>query len=202
MNLSFLPNLITLIRIVLLVPLSILLVKQEYSTALIIFVIAGFSDALDGFLAKHFSWVSRFGAILDPLADKALLVITMTILTINQQISWLLLGVVLFRDIYIVAGAYYYHYRLGPYEMAPSDLSKFNTFVQLLLVTSLLVSLGFTSLPPMYLKGLVILTFITTISSGIHYGWVWGNKFRQEIAKQNQKGDELNPSEQHSSSQE
>lgn len=201
MNLSFLPNLITLIRIILLVPLSILLVKQEYSVALILFVIAGLSDALDGFLAKHFSWVSRFGAILDPLADKALLVITMSILAYNQQISWLLLAVVLFRDIYIVAGAYYYHYRLGPYEMHPSYLSKFNTFVQLLLVTSLLVSLGYTSLAPMYLKVLVILTYISTISSGVHYSWVWGNKFRQELAKRSQLKDDVNSSHHQSSSQ-
>ena len=183
MNWSFLPNLITMIRVILLIPLSIFLMNEEYTFALTLFVVAGFSDALDGYLAKRFSWVSRFGAILDPLADKALLVVTMAILTYNQKISWVLLLVVLVRDIYIVAGAYYYHYRLGPYEMQPSYLSKFNTFVQIFLVTCLLVSLGYKTLPSLFIETLVVLTYVTTISSGVHYGWVWGNKLKQELHK-------------------
>ncbi|MET1253658.1 CDP-alcohol phosphatidyltransferase family protein [Aliikangiella maris] len=187
MNLSFLPNFITLLRVFLLIPLSIVLLNEQYFSALILFVIAGFSDALDGFLAKQFSWISRFGAILDPLADKALLVITMSLLVYNQQLSWILLLVVFVRDIYIVVGAYYYHYRLGPYEMQPSNLSKFNTFVQLLLVTTLLVSLGFYQLPTLFIEGLILLTYVTTIASGIHYGWVWGGKFRQEIKRRKQQ---------------
>ena len=186
MSWSFLPNLITLLRIFLLVPLSIFLLNDDYTTALIIFVIAGFSDALDGFLAKHFSWVSRFGAILDPLADKALLVFTMAILTYNQQLSWVLFLIVMLRDVIIVAGAYYYHYRLGPYEMQPSKLSKFNTFIQLLLVASLLVSLGYRPLAEVYLSILIALTYFTTLSSGIHYGWVWGRKLEKELSKKSE----------------
>ncbi len=184
MNWSLLPNIITILRVVLLFPLSYLLVLQEYTHALYIFVIAGFSDGLDGYLAKHFNWESRFGAILDPLADKALLVVTMAILTYNGEISWLLFGVVAFRDIYIVAGAYYYHYRLGPYKMEPSYFSKFNTFVQILLVFSILISLGFYTINQTILEALVWLTFFTTIGSGVHYGLVWGKRFRNEIAKQ------------------
>jgi len=183
MNLSFLPNLITIIRILLLIPLSYLLIQQDYSTALILFIVAGASDALDGFLAKQFSWVSRFGAILDPLADKALLVFTMAILTYNGVISWLLLSIVFARDISIVLGGYYYHYRLGPFEMQPSYLSKFNTFVQILLVTSYLISLGYKQLPALYIDSLVVLTYVTTVSSGLHYVWVWGAKFKQAISE-------------------
>ncbi|MCW8880624.1 MAG: CDP-alcohol phosphatidyltransferase family protein [Kangiellaceae bacterium] len=181
MNLSVLPNVITILRVVLLFPLSYLLVQQHYHHALIIFVVAGLSDGLDGFLAKQFNWVSRFGAILDPLADKALLVITMAILTYNGEISWLLFGVVAARDLFIVAGAYYYHYRLGPYEMHPSYLSKFNTFVQLFLVFIILISLGYTPIPDGFIDGVVVLTYLTTVGSGIHYGLVWGKKFNQEI---------------------
>jgi cardiolipin synthase len=77
MNWRFLPNLITLIRIFLLIPLTYFLLVKNYKVGVILFFIAGFSDALDGFLAKRFSWVSRFGAIMDPLADKALLIVTM-----------------------------------------------------------------------------------------------------------------------------
>ena len=183
MNLSVLPNAITILRVVLLFPLSFLLVKQHYNHALVIFVVAGLSDGLDGYLAKKFNWVSRFGAILDPLADKALLVITMAILTYNGEISWLLFGTVAARDLFIVAGAYYYHYRLGPYEMHPSYLSKFNTFVQIFLVFVILISLGYSPIPDGFIEGLMVLTYFTTIGSGIHYGWVWGKKFNEEVAK-------------------
>ena len=181
MNLSFLPNLITLIRVILLVPLSIYLIQEEYTLAFYLFMIAGFSDALDGFLAKRFAWVSRFGAILDPLADKALLVVTLALLTYQEKISWILFILVVLRDIYIVAGAYTYHKLIGPYEMHPSRLSKFNTFVQLLMVTSVLASLEFIKLPLLYLQFLVALTYVTTISSGIHYTWLWGGKAREAI---------------------
>ena len=183
MNWSWLPNLITTFRLLLLIPLSIFLLDENYFVALVLFIIAGFSDALDGFLAKKFSWVSRFGAIMDPLADKALLVLTMALLTLKAQISWFLFSLVAFRDLYIIAGAFYYHYRLGPYEMAPSMLSKTNTFVQLLLVTSLLFSLGYQQLPSWFLEGLVWLTLATTLTSGIHYTWVWGRKLKLELRK-------------------
>ncbi|TQV84533.1 CDP-alcohol phosphatidyltransferase family protein [Aliikangiella coralliicola] len=192
MNWSMLPNFITLLRVVLLVPLSLLLLDENYTYALMLFIVAGFSDALDGFLAKHFSWVSRFGAIVDPLADKALLVVTMTILVINGVLSWTLLIVVAIRDIFIVAGAYYYHYRLGPYKMQPSYLSKFNTFIQLLLVSGLLVSLGYHPIPPTFITVLIWLTYFTTVSSGVHYGVVWGKKFKQELQlkKESQHGND------------
>ncbi len=190
MNWSILPNLITLLRVVLLFPLSVLLLKEDYTFALILFVIAGFSDALDGFLAKHFSWVSRFGAILDPLADKALLVVTMAILTYNQQIEWALFAIVAARDLYIIAGAYYYHHRVGPYIMQPSYLSKLNTFVQLLLVSSLLLSLGYYPLPDLFIQLLIWITYFTTVSSGIHYTWIWGRKMQQALAEQDEQSQE------------
>lgn len=185
MNWSYLPNIITVLRVILLFPLTYFLLVENYQVAVIIFFVAGFSDALDGYLAKRFSWVSRFGAIMDPLADKALLVLTMAILTINQEISWPLFITVAVRDIYIVSGAYYYHWLLGPYEMAPSKLSKLNTFVQLLLVTTLMVSLGYRPLSEWLINFLIAMTFATTISSGVHYTWVWGKKMRRELGRRN-----------------
>jgi cardiolipin synthase (CMP-forming) len=169
MTLSLLPNVITLLRLVLLFPLSFVLIKDQYQTAVIIFFIAGFSDALDGYLAKRFSWESRFGSIMDPIADKALLVITMAILTINQEFLLSLFVLVAMRDLIIISGAYYYHWRFGPYQMQPTLLSKLNTFIQILLVTSLLFSLAYLPLPYTYLQGLTLICFITTASSGLHY---------------------------------
>jgi len=171
--------------VILLLPLTYYLLDENYRVSVIIFFIAGFSDGLDGYLARHFSWGSRFGAIMDPIADKALLVLTMALLTANSQIHLSLFITVAARDLLIVAGAYYYHWRLGPYDIAPSKLSKFNTFVQILLVTSLLVSLSFANMPALFIKGLTYLTFITTVSSGIGYFWIWGIKMQTELNKKN-----------------
>jgi cardiolipin synthase (CMP-forming) len=182
---SFLPNLITITRVILLIPLTYYLLNENYKVSVLIFFTAGFSDALDGYLARHFSWASRFGAIMDPIADKALLVLTMAILTANNQLSLILFMTVAARDLMIVTGAYYYHWRLGPYDMAPSRLSKLNTFVQILLVTCLLISLSYANIPDVFIDSLIGLTFITTIGSGFNYFWVWGKKMYAELNKKN-----------------
>ena len=186
MNWTQLPNIITSIRLLLLIPLSHYLIAENYQTALIIFFIAGTSDALDGFLAKRYDWVSRFGSILDPIADKALLVITMAILTFNQKISLLLFSCVAIRDIYIFAGAYFYYKQIGPFNMQPSLISKFNTFAQILMVTLILVSLGYMKVPEPIIPVLVILVYLTVITSTLHYSFVWGRKYLNERKSTNQ----------------
>ncbi len=187
MNLTQLPNIITSIRLILLIPLSFYLSNDEYLLSLIIFLVAGFSDALDGYLAKKFNWVSRFGSILDPIADKALLVITMGILTINQIVSWPLFLCVTLRDIYIISGACFYYKSIGPFDMKPSLISKVNTFAQLLMVTSILVSLGFHPMPKYSIEGLIILVYITVILSTVHYSYVWGKKYKRARQSLNNK---------------
>jgi len=177
MNWTHLPNIITSIRLILLIPLSIYLIDEDYQTALAIFFIAGCSDALDGFLAKKFNWVSRFGSILDPIADKALLVVTMAILTMNQKFTLLFFSAVAARDIYIVLGAYIYYRRVGPFQMEPSLISKINTFMQILTVSALLVSLSYFELPSLMIDYLIWTVYLTVIASTIHYSWVWGNKY-------------------------
>ncbi len=177
MNLSFLPNLITIARILFIVPLVICLLNEDYKNALLIFFLAGLSDGIDGFLAKRFNWKSRFGAILDPIADKLLLVSTMLLLALNKELSWWLFGLVTLRDLVIVIGATVYHKKLGPYEMQPSRLSKANTFFQILLLVSLLVNLGLFILPAWLITILLITVYITTVSSGVHYVVLWGSRF-------------------------
>ena len=76
-----LPNIISVFRMLLVVPVVGSLLQQQFGMALVLFAIAGFSDGLDGFLAKHFGWQSRLGSILDPLADKLLLVSSFLTLT-------------------------------------------------------------------------------------------------------------------------
>ena len=75
------PNLISILRILLVIPVIAALREHQFGLAMVLFAIAGISDALDGFLAKHYHWESRLGSILDPLADKLLLVASFATLT-------------------------------------------------------------------------------------------------------------------------
>ena len=172
-GLSRLPNLITMARIAL-VPVLILLLKdQEYAAALIVFVIAGVSDALDGYLAKRLNVQSRLGAILDPVADKLLLVSAYVMLTFLGHIPFWLMLVVAFRDLLIVVGYVAYTSHAGPVKMRPSVLSKLNTVAQIALATLILtqqavgLDLGLT------VDVLVIAVLASTVISGAHYLWLW-----------------------------
>ena len=104
------PNLISILRILLVIPVIAALMDHQFGLAMVLFAIAGISDALDGFLAKHYHWESRLGSILDPLADKLLLVASFATLTwlgfLPSWLLWLVLG----RDIMIVFGVLSYHY--------------------------------------------------------------------------------------------
>lgn len=170
---SYLPNIITLFRIAL-VPVLILLLKDEQDmAALIVFVVAGISDGLDGYIAKRYGFVSQLGAILDPMADKLLLVSSYVMLTILGHVPfWLLLSVA-FRDLIIVSGYVIYVTLRQPVQMRPSYLSKFNTFMQITLVVVILAqrAFGFGITP---LTDLLVPTvLLTTVGSGAHYLWVW-----------------------------
>ncbi|MEE4246688.1 MAG: CDP-alcohol phosphatidyltransferase family protein [Kangiellaceae bacterium] len=173
------PNIITVIRILLIAPLLYLLHLQDYSTAIWIFFVAGASDGIDGFLAKRFDWKTRFGAILDPIADKLLLVSTLLMLSINSAISWWLFALITARDIMIVIGAYVYHRAMGPYEMQPSRISKANTFFQITMVVALLISLGLIPIMPVIIESLKIIVIVTTVLSGLHYAVLWGGRYRR-----------------------
>ncbi|HEX4911350.1 MAG TPA: CDP-alcohol phosphatidyltransferase family protein [Permianibacter sp.] len=178
--LRHLPNLLTVLRCLLTVPLALLLLERQFGWALLVFVVAGGSDALDGFLAKRFHWQSRFGAIADPLADKLLLLIGFGVLAAIQVLPWWLFALVLARDILIVGGALTYHWLFGPYPMQPTLLSKANTALQILLLTVVLFNLGLWPMPaPVLMIGIVLVSF-STLSSGLDYVWTWGRRCAAE----------------------
>jgi cardiolipin synthase len=170
---SHLPNVITLARIAL-VPVLILLLKdQDYVAGLIVFVIAGASDALDGYLAKRLNVQSRLGAILDPVADKLLLVSAYVMLTVLGHIPFWLVLVVVFRDLLIVGGYMLYTSHAGPVKMRPSILSKLNTLMQIALATLVLAQQAAGLDWPLTIHVLVVAVLITTVVSGAHYLWSW-----------------------------
>jgi cardiolipin synthase (CMP-forming) len=138
-----LPNLITIARI-LLVPVIVWAIGSgEMLFAFLLFLAAGISDAVDGFLAKRFGMTSEFGAYLDPLADKALIVSIYLSLGINGAIPRWLVILVVSRDILIVGGIMLSWVMGSPLKIKPLLVSKLNTVAQIMFACVVLGSLGF-----------------------------------------------------------
>lgn len=172
-GLQHLPNLITIARIGL-VPVLILLLKdRSYDLALAVFVIAGVSDALDGFLAKRFNLQTHLGAVLDPAADKLLLVCTYVMLTLLGDIPFWLTLTVASRDVLIVGGYLLYTSQSGPVRMRPSWISKLNTLTQLMLVCLILAERTAGVEWSGLVTAMVYAVLVTTVASGLHYLWSW-----------------------------
>jgi len=170
------PNIISAIRVVMTIPIIYLLITKDFSNALILFAIAGASDALDGFLAKHYHWESHLGGLLDPLADKTLLVACYLILGAMGLLPLGLVMTVMFRDLIIIGGAFLYHYNIEELDADPSLVSKLNTLMQILLVLAVVMNAGPFQLPDVLIQGLIWCTFTTTVASGANYIWVWGRR--------------------------
>jgi len=143
------------------------------TAAFLLFLLAGFSDAADGFLAKRFGWRSELGAYLDPIADKALLVsIYVTLGFAGHLPAWLVIAVVS-RDILIV-GAVVLSWMLSrPVSMQPLLISKFNTLSQIVLAGLVLAELGVGLGLHDLVKVLVWVTGALTILSAAAYFWSW-----------------------------
>jgi cardiolipin synthase len=172
------PNLITLLRMLLVVPVVYALLRQWFDLALLLFVLAGVSDGVDGFLAKHYGWQSRLGSLLDPLADKLLLVsATLSLAWLGLLPVWLVAAVLL-RDLLIIGGALWWNFRVSRLQAEPTIISKINTFMQIVLVVGVVSEQAYPLLPPGSLNALVWVTLATTLTSGIDYVWAWSSKLR------------------------
>ena len=170
----WIPNALTFLRILLIAPFASGLLTENYRLALLIFIVAAATDAFDGFLARHFNWRSRFGAVADPLADKALLLTAYLMLTLTGVLPVWLFLLVLGRDLLIVGGALAYHYGIGRFDMQPSLPGKLNTFIQILVVLAIIVLLAGLPMQPWVLEAGVLLVALSAIVSGGHYLLVWG----------------------------
>jgi cardiolipin synthase len=179
LKLSNIPNLLTVLRMLLVVPIVWLLLQERFGETLILFMIAGATDGIVGLLAKQFSWTSALGGVLDPLADKLLLTGTMLVLGWQGNLPFWLVVMVVLRDVMIVLLAIGYHYLVEPFKAEPILISKINTLMQILLVLSVLFSRGATPLPATITMLLVYCVGLTTLLSGFTYGWKWGRRALQ-----------------------
>lgn len=175
------PNVLSILRI-LMIPLAMVeLVRENHLTAMAIMAVAGITDGLDGYLARRFEWRTRLGAILDPLADKFLMMASYVTLGYLGHIPLWLSLLVVGRDVVIMAGAVAY-YRLSDHlEMAPTVLSKANTALQVGLVVIVVGALAGLPVPAWALAGVVWLVATFTLASGLHYVWLWTHKARQAL---------------------
>lgn len=167
------PNALTLARIVAVPLLVWLIIDNEMFAAFVVFMLAGISDAADGFLAKRYGWNTELGAYLDPIADKALLVSIFVTLGVAGHLPvWLVIAVVT-RDILIVGAVLLAWMMSRPVTVKPLLISKANTCAQIALAGMVLAELGLG----LGLQGVIwVLIWVTgtfTILSAAAYFWGW-----------------------------
>src|SRR5204863_2486705 len=176
MGWRWLPNAICVARMLLVAPLVALLLGQSYAAALGVFVVAGLSDGLDGFLAKRFDWRTRLGGLLDPAADKLLLVSTFVALAYVGVMPRGVVAIVVGRDIVIVAGAVCYQLFIAPLEGEPAVISKLNTACQLAFGAFTLTFAAFGWPSPSALQLLGASVVFTSLVSGLTYVLQWSTR--------------------------
>jgi cardiolipin synthase len=167
--LRHLPNFICLVRIALIWPTIDALYSGEYWLALGLVFVCAVSDGLDGWLAKRFNWTSHLGKILDPLADKLLLVALFLTATWMNLLPWWLTAVAVGRDVMIGFGAVIYRVWFGPLHGRPTIISKINTGMQLTVALAAILGAALGLAAEEMVTALAIVTLLTTIISGADY---------------------------------
>ena len=167
--LRHIPNLLCVCRIFLVLPLLMLMLKGEYIWAFVVFGVAGITDGLDGFLARRFNWRSQLGAILDPIADKFLMVSVFLVLAATGLAPVWLAILVIGRDLLIVTGVVCYRTLVGPVMVDASLMSKLNTAMQLTFVLVVLANAGFGTPRELWVTFLGAIVMATTLISGLDY---------------------------------
>ena len=167
----FIPNLLSIIRIYLMYPLLTFIAEENYLFALYIFTIAAATDGLDGYLARVMDWQTDLGKILDPIADKVLLIGTIFILWMNSHIPIFVLAVFILRDFIIIMGAAFH---MTVYETAhqiPNAFGKITTFVHIGYLAGVFVDIIFS----LNLTNVAIdcLVALVTLISLFLYGLNW-----------------------------
>jgi cardiolipin synthase len=182
----YLPNFISFSRLLLVIPIVWLLLNRQYLWALVLLIVAGLSDGLDGFLARYYDWHSHLGSYLDPLADKTLMV--GCYLTLGWQgllPSWLVILVIL-RDGVILLGSLAYRVVAGRLDMKPSLISKINTVLQIILILLVLWLQATGRMPTGVVDAVMVAVIITTVASGVHYVAHWTVLARREWSSSRQ----------------
>jgi cardiolipin synthase (CMP-forming) len=180
------PNILTVIRILLTPLFVIFLLKDLFHFALLVFFIAAITDGLDGLLARYFNQYTVLGAYLDPIADKLLLASAFVSLAVLKIIPPWLAVIVLSRDILIITGIAVFSLTDIPIEINPSLVSKWTTVAQFLTILLTLLGPGIQGIQ-IAKQMLFWVTASLTIASGLHYIYVGLNILQDSYGKNSQK---------------
>jgi cardiolipin synthase (CMP-forming) len=179
------PNFITLIRILLVPVFVIFMIKEKFFSGLIIFIVTGISDLLDGLIARKFDKKTVIGAYLDPVADKLLIMSSFVCLAVLDIIPKWLTVIVFSRDVLIVLGIAIFAIANISFVIKPSFVSKCNTFFQFLTISWSLFSLQISFYYFSYIAFVLIwITACLTVISGMHYAFI-GIKILQATPENN-----------------
>ncbi len=173
MSLRHLPNLLCVLRILMVYPVAHWILQERYADVMLLFAVAASTDALDGFLAKRFGWTSQLGKFLDPLADKLLLLAVFICLSMNGVVPWLLTGLVLLRDLVIAFGALTYKLLFGPVNGNPTFASKLNTVTQIVFCLAVVAAAAYQWPAEWMVILLGALVLFSTCVSGIDYTLIY-----------------------------
>lgn len=179
MSLRFLPNALTILRIILVAPLAWTLFRDEYALSLLLFALAAATDAADGLLAKLCGWTSELGKVLDPVADKLLFLVVFVSLSILGLVPVWLAVLVIGRDVVIGTGALVFTFCFGSLAGRPTLVSKLNTLCLIFYVLAVIGAAAYPEVPEAAVIALGALVMVTTVVSGLNYVLVYARKAAQ-----------------------
>ncbi|HEY0664148.1 MAG TPA: CDP-alcohol phosphatidyltransferase family protein [Thiobacillaceae bacterium] len=177
-----LPNLITILRLAAVPVVGWLILQEQWAAACWLFLVAAVSDGIDGFFARWLDLMTPLGAALDSVADKALGLVTLVMLTKVGAIPlWVTLAILL-RDTVIVAGALSYRGMAGHLEIHPTWLGKTHMFVEFTMLSLVLGGLAELLVLEDWRLPMFAVVFGIAVASGVQYVWIWGAKALRERA--------------------
>ncbi len=167
----FIPNLLSIIRIFLMYPLLIFISDGNFLFALYIFILAAATDGLDGYLARVMDWQTDLGKILDPIADKILLIGTILILWMNSYIPFFVFAIFVLRDLIIIIGAAFH---MTVYETGapnPNTFGKITTFTHIGYLASVFIDIVFSYNISSFIidVSVVLITLVSLVLYGINW---------------------------------
>jgi cardiolipin synthase len=180
MDLSWIPNAISLMRIFLIAPIILLFINDQFGWALGLFIVAGLSDGIDGYIAKKYDWNTRLGAFLDPAGDKLLVAWSFGTLAFLGHIPVWLAVIVILRDVVIVAGSFMYHYLVRRLEGDPTFISKLNTGLEFTFLIFVIFRAGFGWPDEITIMVFGAAVLITVVISGYDYVSNWVRSARSQ----------------------
>lgn len=172
--LRYIPNGISVLRLVLVLPIAFLIIEENHIGAFLLLAVSGLSDGLDGFIARRYGWVTAFGKLIDPLADKLMMMTTTLTLGLLGQFPVMLMVLIIVKDLTILGGVFRYTTLAGFPRIQPNFLGKCTTAAQMFLLVSVLLNLAFPgTLPELFFDVFFWVVAIMTSFDGVIYLWLW-----------------------------